>query len=265
MQMLQSGLQDIALSSLSLSWPRDHCEDPFASDPWSEDRRNLSPAISFNQGYSFSFAPSGHSSNASQGELPSWSPQRSDDPLHKFRASMQTGELSKLTEQSSSFLSNTTNRKTGSLSSAGSTESVNSQHSPSTTWSAVVQKNPRPMKHKKPKPAKTFTVTLSACCMTPKIRLICTCCNEETFIKVKEEMKPRLIPVSTSQLGFCRFCQTNGDPPEVYQSHSLRSDDGKVTCPVLREYNCPICNNGGGDFAHTIKYCPMARKAKPSN
>ena len=37
----------------------DHCEDPFALDPWTEDRRNTSPAMKYNQGYNFSFAPNG--------------------------------------------------------------------------------------------------------------------------------------------------------------------------------------------------------------
>ncbi|OQR67491.1 hypothetical protein BIW11_13490 [Tropilaelaps mercedesae] len=152
--------------------------------------------------------------------------------------------------------------------SSGSTDSLDCAPSSQTTWSAVVQKNPRPMRQQRnrgPRQSRTFTVTLAACCATPKLKLTCSCCNEESFVKVKEELRPRVIPVATSQLGFCRFCQSNGDPAEFYQSHSLRSDDGRVTCPVLREYNCPICHNGGGDFAHTIKYCPLARKAKPSH
>ena len=39
--------------------------------------------------------------------------------------------------------------------------------------------------------------------------------------------------------------------------HPTRKDsEGRVTCPVLRAYTCPICG-ANGDEAHTIKYCPQ--------
>jgi nanos 1 len=60
----------------------------------------------------------------------------------------------------------------------------------------------------------------------------------------------------------CVFCKNNGRPPEMYKTHILKDPEGDVTCPVLRSYNCPICNNGGGPQAHTVRYCP---KNKPSN
>ncbi|XP_023244640.1 nanos homolog 1-like [Centruroides sculpturatus] len=54
----------------------------------------------------------------------------------------------------------------------------------------------------------------------------------------------------------CGFCKNNGEVPHFYKSHTLRNGRGKINCPVLRAYTCPICNNEGGDNAHTIRYCP---------
>ncbi|XP_039983386.1 nanos homolog 1 [Xiphias gladius] len=57
---------------------------------------------------------------------------------------------------------------------------------------------------------------------------------------------------------YCRFCKQNGESPRVYRSHKLKSDDGKVICPILRNYTCPICE-ASGDYAHTRRYCPQAQ------
>lgn len=60
---------------------------------------------------------------------------------------------------------------------------------------------------------------------------------------------------------YCQFCKNNGEPEEFFRSHILRNPgDGKVVCPVLRVYSCPVCNNGGGDYAHTKSYCPQLAK-----
>ncbi|XP_022709741.1 uncharacterized protein LOC111272509 [Varroa jacobsoni] len=64
---------------------------------------------------------------------------------------------------------------------------------------------------------------------------------------------------------YCQFCQNNREPEDVYRSHTLRDLSGRVVCPVLRSYNCPICNNGGGDKAHTKSYCPQLRNRNPRN
>ena len=60
----------------------------------------------------------------------------------------------------------------------------------------------------------------------------------------------------------CVFCRNNGAPEEVYGSHILKTVDGRVLCPILRAYTCPLCS-ANGDNAHTIKYCPLS-KEQPS-
>jgi len=159
-----------------------------------------------------------------------------------------------------------TNRRGSSGSLSPHSEASSPPPRMSETFSAVVQRNPRPCRGKRKsaqRPQRKFTVTIPFCCSTPKLKLVCGCCNEESILQIKEDPRPRMIPVATSQLGFCRFCQVNGEEEEFYRNHSLRTDDGRVSCPILRDYNCPICNNKGGDQAHTIKYCPKARKQKP--
>ena len=56
-------------------------------------------------------------------------------------------------------------------------------------------------------------------------------------------------------LQVCVFCRNNGESESFYTSHYLKDAEGKVTCPVLRAYTCPLCG-ANGDAAHTIKYCP---------
>ncbi|XP_069488590.1 nanos homolog 1-like [Ambystoma mexicanum] len=57
----------------------------------------------------------------------------------------------------------------------------------------------------------------------------------------------------------CVFCRNNGAPEEVYGSHVLKTPDGgRVLCPILRAYTCPLCS-ANGDSAHTIKYCPLSK------
>ncbi|KAH0950269.1 hypothetical protein HN011_010095 [Eciton burchellii] len=53
----------------------------------------------------------------------------------------------------------------------------------------------------------------------------------------------------------CVFCRNNGEEETYYREHLLKDVDGRVQCPVLRAYTCPICG-ACGDVAHTIKYCP---------
>ncbi|EDV22801.1 uncharacterized protein TRIADDRAFT_9546, partial [Trichoplax adhaerens] len=53
----------------------------------------------------------------------------------------------------------------------------------------------------------------------------------------------------------CVFCRNNGEHEDVYTSHQLKDADGKITCPILKAYTCPICG-ATGENSHTIKYCP---------
>jgi protein nanos 1 len=54
----------------------------------------------------------------------------------------------------------------------------------------------------------------------------------------------------------CVFCKNNDEEEEVYKQHILKDLKGRIVCPILRKYTCPICNTKG-DKAHTIKYCPL--------
>ncbi|XP_018358747.1 PREDICTED: nanos homolog 3 [Trachymyrmex cornetzi] len=53
----------------------------------------------------------------------------------------------------------------------------------------------------------------------------------------------------------CVFCRNNGEEETYYRQHLLKDVDGRVECPVLRAYTCPICG-ATGEEAHTVKYCP---------
>lgn len=61
----------------------------------------------------------------------------------------------------------------------------------------------------------------------------------------------------------CVFCKNNGETSSVYSSHVLKDCDGRVCCPILRKYTCPLCGLSG-DAAHTIKYCPRNQGDAPT-
>ena len=61
---------------------------------------------------------------------------------------------------------------------------------------------------------------------------------------------------------YCIFCRNNHLSESVFRSHPLKDNRGIVVCPILRNYSCPSCNNGGGDRAHTVNYCPKKRAAR---
>uniref|UniRef100_A0A3Q2YWM6 Nanos homolog 1 n=1 Tax=Hippocampus comes TaxID=109280 RepID=A0A3Q2YWM6_HIPCM len=80
-----------------------------------------------------------------------------------------------------------------------------------------------------------------------------------------ERMRTRSKPASVRaklEPKICVFCRNNGAPEEVYGSHVLKTPDGRVVCPILRAYTCPLCS-ANGDNAHTIKYCPLSKEQPP--
>jgi protein nanos 1 len=61
----------------------------------------------------------------------------------------------------------------------------------------------------------------------------------------------------------CVFCRNNGEKEQIYTSHTLKDAANRVSCPILRLYQCPICH-ATADNAHTIKYCQFAEKENGS-
>ncbi|XP_077301697.1 uncharacterized protein LOC143922387 [Arctopsyche grandis] len=51
-------------------------------------------------------------------------------------------------------------------------------------------------------------------------------------------------------LMYCGYCYSNGEANVIYNTHDLSSPTGKLTCPILRRYVCPICG-ATGDDAHS--------------
>ncbi|XP_055519863.1 uncharacterized protein LOC129714342 [Leucoraja erinacea] len=58
------------------------------------------------------------------------------------------------------------------------------------------------------------------------------------------------------QSSVCTFCKRNGESRKTYTSHILKDASGKVVCPILRGYTCPLCN-ATGDKAHTKRFCHL--------
>ncbi|MGH0190725.1 UNVERIFIED_CONTAM: hypothetical protein FKN15_050275 [Acipenser sinensis] len=71
----------------------------------------------------------------------------------------------------------------------------------------------------------------------------------------RESRTERPSPAGSPSERCCGFCKQNGETVQVYSSHWLRTEDGKVCCPVLRKYVCPFCK-ATGDRVHTRRYCP---------
>lgn len=59
----------------------------------------------------------------------------------------------------------------------------------------------------------------------------------------------------------CVFCKNNKETEEVYMGHILKTAKGKVVCPRLREYVCPICSATGdnGNLPHHVFHNQIIR------
>lgn len=57
---------------------------------------------------------------------------------------------------------------------------------------------------------------------------------------------------------FCVFCKNNGEDEKVYMDHTLKHDNGTIRCPILYNYECPLCG-ATGPVSHTIRYCPSSK------
>uniref|UniRef100_A0A4W4EP01 Nanos-type domain-containing protein n=1 Tax=Electrophorus electricus TaxID=8005 RepID=A0A4W4EP01_ELEEL len=77
---------------------------------------------------------------------------------------------------------------------------------------------------------------------------VSSCCGSSQSLS-REASRP------ASPRDVCGFCKRNGESAEIYTSHKLKSRDGRILCPVLRDYVCPFCK-ATGDKAHTRQYCP---------
>uniref|UniRef100_W5NNY5 Nanos C2HC-type zinc finger 1 n=2 Tax=Lepisosteus oculatus TaxID=7918 RepID=W5NNY5_LEPOC len=71
---------------------------------------------------------------------------------------------------------------------------------------------------------------------------------------------PQAVPKQRAKMDMqvCVFCRNNKESISRYSTHILKGPDGRVLCPVLRRYTCPLCG-ANGDNAHTIKYCPLSK------
>ncbi|CAI9741867.1 Hypothetical predicted protein [Octopus vulgaris] len=81
---------------------------------------------------------------------------------------------------------------------------------------------------------------------------LASCTPLETYINFKEQRKKK----KSLKNNFCVFCKNNGENAVLYTGHVLKDELGRVSCPVLRSYTCPLCGSSG-DRAHTVRYCPV--------
>jgi len=57
---------------------------------------------------------------------------------------------------------------------------------------------------------------------------------------------------------FCKVCQDAGKEEQVFSSHWVKDEQGKVCCPTLLSQKCRYCDEPG----HTTNYCQALKKHK---
>lgn len=83
-------------------------------------------------------------------------------------------------------------------------------------------------------------------------------CRPSVQYNKSSSSKSRLLPVPNYKrkvTEHCSFCERNGERKSFYMSHKLHAH-GRVTCPILQRYICPLCG-ATGESAHTVSYCPF--------
>jgi hypothetical protein len=57
---------------------------------------------------------------------------------------------------------------------------------------------------------------------------------------------------------FCKVCKDAGKEENIFSSHWVKNDQGKVCCPTLLAQECRYCY----ELGHTTNYCQELKKAK---